>query len=130
MNPIYMDPFHYEGEFCLKRELDPEEWARARAAMGHTRATALALPLAQMTPQSGLTSTGYILADPGGAYLVFQPEKGPFEVDLEPGHYTFAWIHPVTGNVTGGSIAEIHRKHRFEPPWSGPAVLKLMRSVE
>jgi hypothetical protein len=45
-----------------------------------------------MVPVSSTSSTRYALADPGQAYVVFQPEEGDFSVQLEPGTYATEWF--------------------------------------
>jgi len=95
-------------------------------AMTHTRSYSARLDLAQAVPQGDLSSTGYCLAQPGMAYLAFQPTDGPFTVDLEAGSYAVEWFDVTAGTaqsatsvtVTGGSEG-------FTPPFSGPGVLLL-----
>jgi hypothetical protein len=43
-----------------------------------------------MQPRGDLSSTGYVLADPGEEYLVLQPAElaDPFTVTMNPGTYT------------------------------------------
>jgi hypothetical protein len=66
----------------------------ARWAMGDTRRFAERMNLLAMQPRGELSSTGYVLANPGREYLVLEPSgaAGPFTVLLEPGTYATEWF--------------------------------------
>lgn len=100
----------------------------ARRRMGYTRALAARIDLGAMTPRGDLSSTGYCLAAPGKEYVVYQPDSGPFRVDLA-GDGTFAveWINAETGDVTPGKPVKAPAETPFEPPFTGDAVLHLHR---
>ena len=83
LNPIYMDPLR-ERDWVSASEADMEG---ARQAMGDTRRFAERVDLAAMTPRDELSTTRYCLAEPGKAYLVYQPKSGAFTVQLTAGRY-------------------------------------------
>lgn len=103
----------------------------ARYAMGDTLHFAAAMELIEMTPRGELSSTGYVLANPGKEYLVLQPSGAaePFTMPLAVGTYSVEWFNvnsretksaiPVTIS-TDGDIS-------FTAPFvvAGPAVLYL-----
>ncbi len=101
-----------------------------RRAMGLARGLSEQVDLATMTPQSDLSSTDYCLADPGKAYLVYQPEeeKQRFEVTMEPGRYRVDWIDCQTGQSKQmGNTAIEGATAPFTPPFAGGAILHLQR---
>jgi hypothetical protein len=101
----------------------------ARQAMGQIRRFAERMDLASMSPEGGLSTTGYCLAARGSEYLVFQHDKGEFNLDLKdaPGEYTAEWLdvhgdRPLpAGTVEGGASVT------FTTPFPGPAALHLKR---
>ncbi|HSA99681.1 MAG TPA: hypothetical protein VLE49_03455, partial [Anaerolineales bacterium] len=66
----------------------------ARYAMGDTRRYAEKISLIEMEPRGDLSSTGYVLANPGREYLILEPKEtsDPFTVKLAPGSYTVEWF--------------------------------------
>ncbi len=103
-NPILMD----FGIIDVVNPLDPslgvpsyESFAPARFAMGDTLRFAQRMDLVMMEPRGDLSSTGYVLANPGTEYLVLQPSETaePFTVTLEAGAYSVEW-YSVTGRET------------------------------
>lgn len=76
-NPIFMDAYEDQRGGASTGPGDS-----ARMAMGETRRVADRINLAAMTPHRKLASTGYVLADPGHEYLVYQPARGPFTLNL------------------------------------------------
>jgi hypothetical protein len=104
-------------------------WIAGRAAMGHTHTYANKMNLVAMTPQNGLTSTSYCLANVGQEYLVYQAGSGAFSVNLSAKTYTFEWFNPATGTIAGtGSVTAGGGNQTFTPPFSGTAVLYLKAS--
>ncbi|MGE3843323.1 MAG: putative collagen-binding domain-containing protein, partial [Vicinamibacterales bacterium] len=106
---------------------DDPAFVSARLNMGWARNYAERLPLAAMTPQPELTSTGYALAWAGSEYLIYQPLTGPFLVRLQPGTYSVEWFEPATGraSMAGTLVATEHQP--FDAPFEGDAVLYLKR---
>jgi Family of unknown function (DUF6298) len=105
----------------------------ARRALGDTLRFAERLNLIAMEPRGELSSTGYVLANPGEEYLVLQPSEtsSPFTVTLEPATYSVEWFS-VNGRETK-SVDEVSIESRggtsFTAPFAeaGPAVLYLRR---
>ena len=108
----------------------------ARYAMGDTLRYAERMQLVDMTPRGDLSSTGYVLANPGVEYLVLQPREtaDPFTVELAAGTYTAEWHSVRTRETKGadavrvGSSAPVSFTAPFAEP--GPAVLFLKRAGE
>jgi hypothetical protein len=119
LNPIYMDLV----------DLDWYDASRVgiRSSLGQTRRYARRIDLAASRPRPALASTGYALAARGREYLVYQPDGGPFTVDLRGTRRRLAleWFRPATdttiraGRVSGGGVLA------FTPPFPGAAVLYL-----
>jgi hypothetical protein len=105
----------------------------ARYAMGDTLRYAEMMNLIEMEPRPDLSSTGYVLADPGQEYLILQPADvaDPFTVKLEPGTYQVEWFDvnrretKADGQVTVDSVGD----PKFMTPFAeaGPPVLYLRR---
>jgi hypothetical protein len=105
----------------------------ARYAMGDTLRFADRINLIEMAPREDLSSTGYVLANPGQEYLVLQPSAAdPFTVALEPGTYSAEWFSvprrktfPAEARTVDSSMAV-----GFSPPpeTPGPAVLYLRKT--
>jgi hypothetical protein len=113
-NPILMENFRERAG-----------WIAGRKAMGHTRAYALRMDLAAMTPQDALASTGYCLAAPGREYLAYQPAEGAFTVALAEGRYRVEWFDPEKGAASAGRAVDGPGAIPFTAPFPGPAVLHL-----
>jgi hypothetical protein len=99
--------------------------------MGDTLRFARRMKLIKMEPHGDLSSTGYVLADPGGEYLVLQPSDAadPFTVTLETGTYTTEWYSVTSREVkdTGTVTADGDGSTSFTAPFAvrGPVVLYL-----
>ncbi len=133
-HPILMD---YGIMNLAPHELAPgeppfEAYEPARNAMGDTLRFAERMQLVDMKPQNELSSTGYILANPGKEYLILQPEESakPFDVTLEVGRYGVEWFS-VTDRKTKETDELVVKKAdrvTFTPLFkSGPAVLYLKK---
>ncbi len=124
LNPIFLDSEVQTG--------GDSEWGPIRQAMGDTRAWADRMDLINMTPRGDLSSTGYALANPGIEYLIYAPDGGSVTVDVSgaSGRLALLWFNPTTGEeIDGGTVlggAEISP----EAPFSGPAVLYILRQEE
>jgi hypothetical protein len=108
-------------------------WNNFRDNMGYMLNYAnTKLDLLKMTPQGGLCSTGFCLADnvaTGAEYLVYEPNGGTFTVNLSATTRTLnvEWLNPSSGAITtGGTIAGGSANQSFTPPFSGDAVLYLV----
>jgi hypothetical protein len=112
-----------------------ESFEPARYAMGDTLAFAQRMDLIAMTPRDDLSSTGYVLANPGEEYLVLQPaETGdPFTVTLDAGTYTSEWYDVSSrdrrrvGQVVVDSDGSVSFTAPFAEP--GPVALHLKRAA-
>jgi hypothetical protein len=65
---------------------------------------------------------------PGKEYLVYQPNKGSFEVQLSGSKDTtfeVEWFDPRAGMVVDGKPVKMTEQTPFAPPFSGNAVLYL-----
>lgn len=122
-NPIFMDPYDHKvlGKGPTNR------WDSVRRAMGQTRRLAARVNLATMSPHDELSSTKYCLANPGQEYLVYQPDKGKFTVNLTQAasDVTVEWFDTAMDQtkpaeaVKGGAVRE------FLSPVDGSVVLYL-----
>jgi len=105
----------------------------ARHAMGDTLRYAQKVDLLHMEPRPDLSSTGFVLANPGEEYLILQPDDtaDPFPVKLDRGTYTVEWFSisrretKVDGQVSVDSVGD----SKFMSPFDdGPAILYVKRS--
>ncbi len=127
MNVILMDSFTVKSYGTFERSANAGN-ERSRAAMGHAKSIADRMALDKAVPRDALSSTGYCLAVPGQEYLVYQPKKGGFTVDLKPGNYQVEWIHPVSGKtVQGEAISSKGGLHSFCAKFNNDSVLYLKR---
>jgi len=125
MHPIFMDPYDDE----LERMGSPDQWDPLRQSLGQTLFLAERMDLASMTPQGGLASTGYCLADPDSEYVVYLPAGGEVTVNLAAiaGVVETEWLHPVDGTTTSGAIVKGGTQRTFQAPSGGAIVLHLVR---
>ncbi|HOX03778.1 MAG TPA: glycoside hydrolase family 97 N-terminal domain-containing protein [Candidatus Paceibacterota bacterium] len=102
-------------------------WIAGRAAMGHARRLAERLNLAAMIPHPELASTGYCLADPGKAYVVYMPEGKEAAVDLSAaaGSLDVEWIRAADGTSRQADAVPGGGRRAFRSPFPGDAVLYL-----
>ncbi len=137
-NPILMD----FGIIDVVNPLDPslgvppyESFEPARYAMGDTLRFAQQMRLIEMEPRGDLSSTGYVLANPGEEYLILQQSDtaDPFTVTLEAGTYTAQWYSVISRETKGAGkvTVETDRSVSFTAPFSevGPAVLYLKQAA-
>jgi hypothetical protein len=114
--------------------VDPR-WNNFRDNLGYTLAYAKRLDLAKVTPQPGLSSTGFCMADAvstGSEYFVYAPSGGSFTVNLSATTKTLnvEWFNPSTGVTTSaGTVTGGSSSRAFTPPFSGDAVLYLVDSA-
>jgi hypothetical protein len=124
LNPIFMDT--YDGRVLGK--VRPQDDG-PRRAMGQALALSRRINLAHATPRSGLSSTGYCLAEPGVSYVVFAPEGGELEVDLTAASSSFQveWHSVASGMIAKADAITGGAKRLLHPPFTGAAVLFLQR---
>lgn len=121
-NPIYMDELSSLTGITKWSEGPAEN---VRVAMGHTRTYADKINLASMTPQDGLSTTGYCLASPGSEYIAYQPGSGAFSVYLQAGTYSVEWFNTVAGSTSTSSNVAVSTGWRSFSPPSAEAALYL-----
>jgi hypothetical protein len=84
-----------------------------------------------MEPRGDLSSTGYVLANPGEEYLVLQPDEttGTFTLTLEAGTYAVEWYGVKSRETKVDAKVEVPSDDTisFTAPFAqtGPAVLYL-----
>jgi hypothetical protein len=104
----------------------------AREAMGDTRRYAERMALIDMAPGGQLSSTRYVLANPGQEYLVLQPVEAaePFTVTMKAGTYAVEWHSVATRETKTASPLTVEKDGTalFQAPFAGPAVLYLKSS--
>ncbi len=137
LNPILMDP--YEPLYGLDafphwgtiNRRDHPLWAPIRRSLSYTAQYARRIDLAQMIPAFELSSTGYCLAHPGHAYLVYAPDGGLVRLDLEPveGTYEVEWFSPAMGEVVSGERIVGGKGCLLGAPFAGDAVLYVKRAT-
>jgi hypothetical protein len=101
----------------------------ARYAMGDTLRYAEKMDLIAMQPRGDLSSTGFVLANPGREYLVLQPREtsSPFTVMLDAGRYAVEWYNVKTRASLAGEPFSVATASPVEltAPFGGPAVVYL-----
>lgn len=126
-NFILMDGYM---DFRLGTPEQPDpKWNPTRQAMGLAQRLAERVDLKRMPPQPNLTSTGYCLADPGRAYLVYQPTQGGFSMQLAEGKYQGEWLNPTDGKVVQKDSVVGKDTVHFSTPLDH-AMLLLLQRVE
>jgi hypothetical protein len=132
-NPIFMDGYDGAG-YGVGGEgfnFNDPTWVSLRANMGYVAALARRLPLNQMVPSGGLSSSGYCLAKAspeGPVYLVYLPSGGTVTVDLSaagPLSLRVEWLDPTNGTTSAGDTVTGGRNVRFTSPLSADAVLHI-----
>ena len=130
-NPILMDFGIIDGVDPTGPRPSFEAFEPARFAMGDTLRYAGQMNLIAMEPRGELSSTGYVLANPGEEYLVLQPSESdePFNVEFAAGNYTVQWYSITTRETkeAGMLTAASDKRASFTPPFAetGPVVLYL-----
>ena len=107
----------------------------ARHAMGDTRDLAEQVNVIAMQPRNDMSSTGFVLANPGHEYVILQPSDptDSFRVDLPPGRYTAEWHSLSSRETTTGEILTVSDQTKIDmmapSGVAGPAVVHLRRIV-
>jgi len=136
LHPVFMDDPPVEGAVEHPRFTDTgpaSPAARTRVAMGDTLRFASRMKLAEILPtdDAALCSTRYCLRNPGKEYLVYQPETGPFDVNVVAGPYQFEWFDPSTHETIETGQKELaDGSTRFTPPVDGTVVLYLKSTTD
>jgi hypothetical protein len=108
-NPMVMDP--YDGAWPIASvpyDVEDQRWEQVRTNLGYARSYADRMNLLAMVPHGELASSGYCLANPGGAkpeYLVYLPSGGSVTVNLSasPEALSVEWFLPATGRTIPGA---------------------------
>jgi hypothetical protein len=111
------------------------KYDKFRSSMGFAQQYVNArMDLLKATPQGGLASTGFCLADnaaTGAEYLVYAPSGGTFTVNLSATTRALnvEWFNPLTGGTTAGGAITGGSTKSFTAPFSGDAVLYIVDAV-
>jgi hypothetical protein len=130
LNPIFMDDLGQTGINLGGNTpfFDPA-WYAVRTGMTQTARYAARLDLKNAKPNGNLSSTGYMLANPGTQYLAFAPSGGGFTINLSAGsgnNFSVEWFNVSTGAVTTSKpVSGGSSNQSFAQPFTGPAVLFL-----
>jgi hypothetical protein len=141
---LFMDPYviYYPRQHrnlcasptnAICREPDMR-WENFRNTIGYILKYSRRVNLANVTPQSSVSSTGYCLAQTssaGAEYLVYAPSGGSFTVNLsamaDSKTLAVEWFNPSTETtVTGKPIRAGSASQLFTAPFGGDAVLYLV----
>ncbi|MEM1507152.1 MAG: DUF6298 domain-containing protein [Candidatus Bathyarchaeia archaeon] len=100
-----------------------------RRAMGNTVKLASRFNLADMLPLPELASTGYCLADPGKAYIIYSPFNVEIKVDLREacGRLRVEWMHPILGSSILDGTLEGGGWRTLRPAFENDSVLLLYK---
>ncbi|GIW92863.1 MAG: hypothetical protein KatS3mg110_0904 [Pirellulaceae bacterium] len=125
-NPLFMDP--YDGSVLGSNE---PRWEAIRQALGTTRRLAERLDMARMQPLDRLSSTGYCLADPERAFVVFVPDGNEVVLDLKDsaGSWRVEWWEPTQGQLSVEPPVGGGQQRRWTLPREAPLVLLLLREL-
>ena len=137
---MFMDPYIDPAPWYVLTRNGPQAgkpdpyWDILRINMGYTRLYADKMNLSAMTPQCGLASSGYCLANiaPKGAeYLVYLPQGPWVTVDLSAvsGNFSVEWFNPSTGAVIRGATVAGRVRHSLTAPFNGDAVLYIAQML-
>jgi hypothetical protein len=135
-NPLFMDP--YDGAATGRGApsgYDPNNAndVSLRDNLGYAALYARRMNLAAMTPQPSLCSTGFCLAkatSSSAEYIVYLPNGGSVNVNLSATTENMAveWFKPSSGATFGGGSVSGGATKSFTAPFSGDAVLYLVRN--
>lgn len=119
LNPIWMERVKLGAG-------DLPDAEAIRRAMGEARLLANRMDLNHARPAGELASSGYCLAEPGKAYVVYAP-AGRVRVDLSAvaGEVSVEWLNTASGQTTAGPGIAGGAAREFAAPFAGDAVLYL-----
>jgi hypothetical protein len=133
-NPEMMWKTFTRGSSFIFMDVYEEQWLTGQRDpftirnMGYMVDYGRRMNLAAMTPQGGLSSTGYCLASAGAEYLVYAPSGGRFTVNLGAGAgktFIVEWLNPENGTRSAGAALGGGGTVSVTAPFSGAAVLYL-----
>lgn len=110
-----------------------ESFEPTRLAMGDTLGFAERMNLGEMELRGDLSSTGYVLANPGEEYLVLQPSDtaDSFSVSLNIGTYMVEWFSVNSRKTRGADKITVERSGTISlnAPFeaAGPVILYLKK---
>ncbi|GAB6164222.1 hypothetical protein JCM19992_02220 [Thermostilla marina] len=121
---LYDKPFE-------RPETEGPDTQRIRRNLTQVARYASQMNLLHTKPAGALAGSGFCLAEPGRAYVVYAPEGGSIVLDLSGTEGTFdtEWFDPTRVRTLPGGVAEGGAPVRRTAPFSGPAVLWLKRRV-
>lgn len=132
-NPMLMDP--YDGGWPIASapyDIKDPRWEQVRTNLGYARSFADRMNILAMTPHAELASSGYCLANAGGAqpeYFVYLPSGGSVTVDLtaSPESLAVEWFLPSTGRTISGAVIMGGASRTLAAPSGPDAVLYIHR---
>jgi len=133
LHPIFMDPLYVSGsELKNNIKLRDPAFPTLRKAMGHTLMYANKVNLAKMTPRNDLSTSTFCLANPGIEYIVYQPNKIPYNLQIIAGTYNYEWFDPQAGKVIDkGNFTATNPQKYLTPPanciWDSVLYLKRVK---
>jgi hypothetical protein len=100
-----------------------EAFEAARYAMGDTMHYVQKMDLIKMEPHGDLSSTGYVLANPGKEYLILELSEStnPSTVPLKAGVYTVEWFSVNSRKTEDAGKVTVERdgSKSFTAPFAG-----------
>lgn len=122
MNPLFMDP--YDAMVLQDKPFDPR-WDSVRKSLGYTLTFAKRMNLTAMTPQNGLASSGFCLANPGDEYLIYAEKGNEVTVDLSDSYDSFQveWFNPNTAKTAKADKVSGGAKQTLKSPFGDADVV-------
>jgi Right handed beta helix region/Family of unknown function (DUF6298) len=133
LNPIFMDDLGQTGISLGGRTsfFDPDSYS-VRLGMTETANISDKMDLTNALPHGDLTDTGYVLADLGKQYAIFDPDGGSLSVNLSAGSgstFSAQWINVYTGAVVDGGTVSGSSNVTLTAPFSGASALFLDKTT-
>ena len=133
---MFMDPYIDPAPWYVLTRNGPQNgkpdpyWDILRINMGYARLYADRMNLAAMTPQCGLASSGFCLANTASGeaeFLVYLPIGPWVTMDLASvaGALSVEWFNPATGAFSHGENISGGARRELTAPFGGDAVLFL-----
>src|SRR6185437_9714615 len=99
-------------------------WDGVRNAEGDVLSYAKKIDLINMTPRDSLSTSGFVLANPGSQYFVYSSTNS-FTLTTVAGTYTAEWFNPTTHTIVSTESITVGSSQAFTAPFSGSSVLWL-----